>query len=721
MTKFFIDEKEVVAQKGETILQVARRNDIYIPTMCYLEKVNPIASCRLCVVDVEGYDAPILSCQEKPTDGIKVTTQTPELYKHRKNIMELYNVNHPLECGVCDKSGACDLQNKTLEFGISCQSFSAKEQKREKKDWGIIQYDESLCILCEKCVSTCNEAIGDDAIELNFGGYSSSIVPKNSETLDCTNCGECIAVCPVGALISKDFKYTANAWEMEKIPATCSHCSAGCQLTYETKHTSTLDNSEKIYRVANDFENSSLCGAGRFAFDFGNSESRGDFSESVEKVKSAKSIVFNSQITNEEAKILQEISKVTGAKLVNSDARNFQKFLKAFSETAGETLYNGTIEDIEKSNQVVVIGSHISTDNPAVRYALTKAHKTNRAFISYLHPVFDPILQNTIKQFINYEVGTEEGVVALLVDTILGDRSNLDLDVGYLSGETNVGEEELERIAKVSQKSEFKTLVVGADLIAHEKAENIARLLGFVQRTFLWKVVIVPTQTNTLGVSQICELSDEVVSPSVGYNMKADYIISSLGDGDFSVPALNQQEGTFTNIDRCVMKTNVAIPFDGKCLNDIANEIFHREVPNTIDYTKELFGTEFDDFEGVCIRSSLYEGEIPLIDEVEDLPSFNGTVIYNSNPHLQFSPFTAKAIDEKATLVGSEQFAIAGKLSDGDKVKFKFGEFEFEREFKVDSNLRGVIALNPTFDTGLSGYLLSSSYRFQKAKIEKVK
>jgi NADH-quinone oxidoreductase subunit G len=178
MTKFFIDGKEVVAEKGETILNVARKNDIYIPTMCYLEKVSPISSCRLCVVDVEGNDGFVLSCQTPPVEGIKVTTNSPELHKHRKNIMKFYDVNHPLECGVCDKSGACDLQNKTLEFGVDCQDFSAKEQYRKIDNWGMIQYDPSLCIVCEKCVSTCNEVIGDDAIELHFGGYSSGIIPK---------------------------------------------------------------------------------------------------------------------------------------------------------------------------------------------------------------------------------------------------------------------------------------------------------------------------------------------------------------------------------------------------------------------------------------------------------------------------------------------------------------------------------------------------------------
>ena len=264
---FTIDGQNVEGQKGETILQVARKNDIYIPTMCYISKTTPCASCRMCSVEAEGLDGVVLSCNTPPTEGIAITTNSASLENERVNIMKLYDVNHPLECGVCDKSGECDLQNKTLEFDVGQQNFSAKDLSRKVENWGMINYDPSLCILCEKCVHVCNESIGDDAIDIKFGGYSSTIIPKNSEKLDCTYCGECIAVCPVGALISSDFQYTANAWELNKVPATCAHCSGGCSLEYEVKDAG-ITKDASIYRVKNNFEFTNLCGAGRFGFDF---------------------------------------------------------------------------------------------------------------------------------------------------------------------------------------------------------------------------------------------------------------------------------------------------------------------------------------------------------------------------------------------------------------------------------------------------------------------
>ena len=162
MINFKINGISVKAQKGETILQVARREDIYIPTMCYLAKATPNASCRMCVVEAEGVDGFILSCNTPPTEGIEITTNTNALESERVNIMKLYDVNHPLECGVCDKSGECDLQNKTLEFGLDEQSFAVRDQARKKKKWGVHTYDPGLCILCEKCTTVCNEVVGNN-------------------------------------------------------------------------------------------------------------------------------------------------------------------------------------------------------------------------------------------------------------------------------------------------------------------------------------------------------------------------------------------------------------------------------------------------------------------------------------------------------------------------------------------------------------------------------
>jgi len=147
-----INGQEFKSTFGKTILEIARENDIYVPTMCYLTKVQPIGSCRMCVVEVEGVEGMILSCQEKATDGAVINTDSEALFEERQNIMKLYNVNHPLECGVCDKSGECDLQNKTMEFNLEEQEFTARDQHRPVENWGHVSYDPALCIEVCTCL-----------------------------------------------------------------------------------------------------------------------------------------------------------------------------------------------------------------------------------------------------------------------------------------------------------------------------------------------------------------------------------------------------------------------------------------------------------------------------------------------------------------------------------------------------------------------------------------
>jgi NADH-quinone oxidoreductase subunit G len=744
LINFKIDGISVEAKKGETILNVARKNDIYIPTMCYISKTTPCASCRMCVVEADGVEGFVLSCNTPPTEGIEIKTNSAELESERVNIMKLYDVNHPLECGVCDKSGECDLQNKTLEFNVGRQNFSARDQSRDVKDWGLINYDPSLCILCEKCVHVCNEVIGDDAIDVEFGGYSSTIIPKNSDVLDCTFCGECIAVCPVGALVSSGFKYSANAWELSRVPATCAHCSAGCPLEYETRHTA-INGDDSIYRVKNNFEYTSLCGAGRFGFDFDNQEVSDEaaFNKAVEAVNEAKAIRFSSMITNEEAHILQLLKEKFDVKLFNEDARKFQEFMRAYSSVSGKLHHSGSLDAIKQSDAAIIIGSRVATDNPGVRYALTTAAKHNGAKIVYAHPMEDALMQNTVTQFMKYEVGTEEGVMAILANAILketdldeDERAFFDdLDLGYLEAESNIGDEEIDFMMKSFSRAENRVLIIGNDIMAHKRSDNIAKLAAMIEKYSSFSLVVIPSEVNTIGASLICDLDEDedIIDNVVGYNASGNFIISSLPFANLSIPSLNQQEGTFVNIDNRVLPTNVALAFDGYTLNDIANACGIKSY-NTVDYTSKLNAdagfknVEFDSLEnflsdhGEDNRGYILD-EIACeinakVDEVDDLPEFNGTIIYHANPVLQFNAYTNQAsqLEKDRTLRGSAQFAAAAKISDGDKIEINFGSKTIVRDFKLDSELKGTIALNPMFDDVVD----ASRYGFEKSKIMRV-
>ncbi len=737
---FEIDGKAVQGTKNETILQVARRNGIYIPTMCYLTKVKPIASCRMCVVEVEGMDAPILSCQERAVEGLKVITQSSELYKQRQNIMKLYDVNHPLQCGVCPKSGECDLQNKTLEFNVKNQDFSAVEQVRELEDWGNITYDPYLCIMCEKCVRVSNEIVGDGALQISAGGYNSRIINTKLDNKN-VDWGECASVCPVGALSDLDFKYNTNAWELSRIPAACAHSSLANMIYYEIKN-------ERIYRVRNEFEFDSMSGVCRYGYDYANegTNSKEDMTKTLNAFKEADSIRFTSMITNEEAFILQKLKEKHGYKLINEEAKNYQSFLRAFTTTSGKSLYSGTSNGVKDSDFIIIVGSKIADDIPGLKFKVNEAAKRERAQVVYMHPIEDASIKNIVTQFIKYEAGSEESVLAMVAKALLKnvalpkeleDFFN-NIDEGYISAESNVGEEEIDiMINRMKRKNRF-SLIAGSDLYAHPNAHQIAKTLGLLEKYIGIEVTLIPPQVNSLGVALICDLDDEVGSKSIGYNATGDFILSSIQDaGDVNMPALNQQEGTFTTLNKRVVPTNVALPFNGFCLNDIANELGLNE-RYTINYTKLLpkehgyearefdsldnfFNAAGEEVRGYSLSMSELSSEVKM-DELSDLESYDGTVVYTCNPNSQKNIFTnlCKYLKTEAVLLASSQFSVAAKVEDGEMLSIMIDGKKIERKLKISEDMKGTIALLPIFDLGFEGQSFMSTYRFNKVKLTQV-
>ncbi len=814
MINITIDGKSCPAKEGEFILNVARANDIFVPAICYQTKCSPTLACRLCLVEADGKQ--VYACNAKSKDGMNVTVNTPNIETERRAIMEVYDVNHPLQCGVCDKSGECELQNYTLYMNVDKQNYAVKDVNRPTADWGVMKYDPGLCIVCEKCVTVCKDMIGSAALSTVKRGADAldkdykANMPKDAYAMwnklnknligfdedSCIDCGECIEVCPVGALVSSDFQYKSNAWELMKVPASNPYSSDCTLLYYEVKHNSIEKNTEdKIYRVTNESHYSSLSGAARFAFDFSNNATKDEveFGKAVDAVKNADTILFNSFITNEEVKILQNIKEKTGAKLVNNDALRFKNFMKSYSEVSGNSFYNGTLEDIHNSNFLVSVGSYLKSDAPSAKYAFNNAITMNKGAGLYFHSMGDkhiegfgkkgknietiankPFTEDAILYFILDQFGKDlpleveeflssqrenrvktvtemikEKVVETVVDEETGEEKTTtkmvpkkvskEVEYTYTKLLDLIGSDEslLETIETMLAKKDTYSLIIGEDCITHPNSSNIAKLAALVEKYTEFKVIVPPTQTNTLGVSLLCDLDSEVSGKTVGYNVNADYQLSALGDGHLDMPVLNQQEGTFVNIDKKVIPTNAAILYNGYELNDIANEILDIKKENTIDYTAEIFDNiEFDKLENRYGNDMVEYRGYSLSQDSVDIRNINVVcgsnsleikeneyIIYNANPINQFNEFTAVANQLKDDIVAlyiSDSLKSALEVEVGDKINISSNNSELTLEIRVDVNLVGDISYIPTFDKTIDTKSLFDTTRFSIANLKKV-
>ena len=207
MIKLKIDGIDVEVKEGTTVLEAARKAKINIPTLCYMKDLNEIGDCRMCLVAIEGRRGLIASCVQKAEDGMVVTTNSDEIYKARRMMLQLILSNHNKSCLVCTRNGNCELQKLAIEFNIDELDFpGTKEGKIDDLSPSVVR-DTSKCILCKRCVAVCKNVQGVSAIALGGRGHTSHICTAFDDSLnnvDCTNCGQCINVCPVAALKEKD-------------------------------------------------------------------------------------------------------------------------------------------------------------------------------------------------------------------------------------------------------------------------------------------------------------------------------------------------------------------------------------------------------------------------------------------------------------------------------------------------------------------------------------
>ncbi|MBF0456590.1 MAG: molybdopterin-dependent oxidoreductase [Nitrospirae bacterium] len=400
MIELTIDDIKVKVEKGLTILQAALANNIYIPHICWDPRLKPYGGCRMCLVEIEGQPRPLASCSYPAENGMIVKTNTPRIAKLRKTMVELLLIHHPLDCPTCDKAGECNLQDLAHQYGpsknrIQEEKYSVTRHSRNP----FIMRDQDKCILCGKCVAVCWEHQGVGAINFIGRGFDTKVSPAFEEVLDCEFCGQCVDICPVGALGNKPF-HCCSAWFLESSDNICPYCGVGCTITLETREGRIVRTQGVATKGVNKGD---LCVKGRYGMDFIYAENRLKYplirkngelvettwedamhilTERLSEVIQTKGperigVIGSHKFSNESNYMLQEFArKVIGTNNIDSAACfGFTNVQKTVSQAFGLTNLPITMDSPIGKGAILVVESDITSTHPVWGLKFIEARK----------------------------------------------------------------------------------------------------------------------------------------------------------------------------------------------------------------------------------------------------------------------------------------------------------------------------------------------------------
>jgi len=258
-----IDDKEVRVPAGTLVLHAAAKVGIEIPTLCYYARLSPFGACRMCLVEIERMRGLQTACTTPVREGMVVRTNTPQVIKARRAMLEFLLTNHPLDCPICDKGGECELQDLVYKYGATESRFiEPKRHKRKARPLSeTIIMDEERCVLCRRCIRFLAEWAGDPQLEVFERGRLTYVDVFPGTKLDSPFAGNVVDICPVGALTSRPFRFKARVWELEEIPSICTLCGVGCNVTLGVRNRRLL---RVTARTNRDVNSEWLCDRGRF-------------------------------------------------------------------------------------------------------------------------------------------------------------------------------------------------------------------------------------------------------------------------------------------------------------------------------------------------------------------------------------------------------------------------------------------------------------------------
>jgi len=497
-----INGEETTAPEGTVVLEVCKQNDVEVSNLCYNRKLKPFAACRTCMVEtvVDGKKELVYSCTQPVAEGMEINTATEETDRYNKACLEMLLVEHPLDCPICDKSGVCPLQDNTDLLQLYDGRFETQRRNEPSiKTNPIIEFYLNRCIMCGLCVRACDEIQGVQALDFHKRGMSVGIGTANDEPLDCEFCGQCITVCPTGALMDMTSEARGLAAMFTETYSTCNYCSWGCTVKLETKKGEVIRiEADENYNIG--INEGNLCAKGRFGHGIIHNDQRienplmnvgGNFQEVTwdEALRTiadrmqatvnrsgpdSLAAIGSEKLTNEENYLLQKLYRnILGSNQLNNLANLRAPYLNQFMLNCFDNgIASQPITKLQEADVVLVFNSDLPSEYPvggnSVRFG-TIFNNTNILIANPRRVVFESEAKVDVR--LTYKHGADLAVASRLTRIIID--NNL-IDVKKAKSSVDNFDELVKSLSKYTAKNTEKLTGLPNDILTLA-AEKFAR------------------------------------------------------------------------------------------------------------------------------------------------------------------------------------------------------------------------------------------------------
>ena len=543
MIKIKIDGKALEVKPKTSIIEVADKVGIDIPRFCYHKKLSVAANCRMCLVEVKNFAKPLPACATQVMEGMEISTKSKFTKDTQKSVMEFLLINHPLDCPICDQGGECDLQDTAVAYGASKTRYTEEKRVVFDKNIGpLISTDLTRCIQCTRCVRFLKEVGGMAELGLIGRGEHAEISAYVDKSVESELSGNIIDLCPVGALTSKPFRYSARSWELSRRSTIACHDSLGSNIEAHVK--------DNIVKRVIPKENESInecwiSDRDRFSYEGLNHKDRInlplkreknqwkeiDWEEAYELIeknitdidikKSNKiGIICSPQSTLEEGFLLKKI-----AKELNTSHIDYRLLEKSFSEN--NNWLGCKIDEIESHDAILVVGSNLKHDQPLLAHRFRRyANKRNNFSIITSYDDFystrclEKVIVNP-SAYINY-------LLMILKQVQLSTKYKINSEVIKNLLKAAKPSNEAKRIAKSLLSNKSKAIFLGHQILHLDDGDNIKLVAMHIAQAVGATFGLIPGYANSVGLNELNLNTDNIAADKILSQSKEAYIMMNF-------------------------------------------------------------------------------------------------------------------------------------------------------------------------------------------------